>query len=102
MFDVPMNLEGTDFQKRVWAELTRIPYGDTITYLELARRLGDEKCIRAAGTANGKNPIPVIVPCHHVIGTSGKLVGYSGELWRKEWLLRHEAQYAPKKAGRLF
>lgn len=97
-----MNPEGTDFQKRVWTELTRIPYGDTISYLELARRLGDEKCIRAAGTANGKNPIPVIIPCHRVIGTSGKLVGYSGELWRKESLLRHEARYAPKKAGRLF
>lgn len=101
-FDLPIKPSGTDFQNKVWSELNHIGYGDTISYLELARRLGDEKCIRAAGSANGKNPIPILIPCHRVIGTNGKLVGYSGELWRKEWLLKHEAQFAPKKPGRLF
>lgn len=89
-FQLKLEPHGTDFQKRVWNELLKIPFGRTITYLELARRLGDEKVIRAAGTANGKNPIPIIIPCHRVIGSNGKLVGYAGGLHIKEWLLRHE------------
>lgn len=89
-FTFPISLEGTPFQKRVWEELLKIPFGDTISYQELARRLGDPKCIRAAAAANGRNPIPVVVPCHRVIGKDGTLTGYSGGLWRKEWLLEHE------------
>jgi len=102
VFELPLRFEGSDFQKRVWQELTHIAYGDTISYLELARRLGDEKCIRAAGSANGKNKHSIIVPCHRVIGSGGKLVGYAGGLWRKEWLLKHEIAFSPKKADRLF
>jgi methylated-DNA-[protein]-cysteine S-methyltransferase len=89
-FSIPLDLQGTDFQKRVWAELLKIPYGTTISYKELAIRLGDIKCIRAAGTANGANPVSIIVPCHRVIGSDGSLVGYGGGLWRKRWLLEHE------------
>lgn len=102
MFELPLQPEGTTFQTLVWKELQKIPYGETISYIELARRLGDEKVVRAAGSANGKNPVGIIIPCHRVIGANGKLVGYAGELWRKEWLLKHEAAFAPKKAGRLF
>lgn len=86
-FTVPLQTQGTDFQKVVWAELQNIPFGKTISYLELARRLGNEKVIRAAGTANGKNPIAIIIPCHRVIGSDGTLVGYAGGLWRKKHLL---------------
>ncbi len=101
-FDLPMALQGTAFQQKVWAELANIPYGQTISYLELARRLGDEKCIRAAGMANGRNPVTIFVPCHRVIGSSGQLVGYGGDLWRKAWLLRHEVEHGPKRTGELF
>ncbi|HTL82813.1 MAG TPA: methylated-DNA--[protein]-cysteine S-methyltransferase [Bacteroidia bacterium] len=89
-FQLPLQQQGTEFQQKVWNELCRIPYGKTISYLELAQRLGDEKVIRAAGTANGKNKIAIIVPCHRVIGSDGSLTGYAGGLHRKEWLLRHE------------
>lgn len=89
-FDLPLAPEGTDFQKRVWDELLTIPFGKTTTYLAMAKRLGDEKVIRAAASANGKNPIAIIIPCHRVIGSDGKLTGYAGGLWRKEWLLKHE------------
>lgn len=89
-FTVPLDLKGTEFQKKVWQELIKIPYGNTISYLELAKRLGDEKSIRAAASANGKNPIAIIVPCHRVIGLHGDLVGYAGGLHRKKWLLQHE------------
>jgi methylated-DNA-[protein]-cysteine S-methyltransferase len=89
-FDLPLAPEGTDFQKRVWNELVKIPFGETTTYQQMARRLGDEKVIRAAASANGKNPIAIIIPCHRVIGSDGKLTGYAGGLWRKEWLLKHE------------
>lgn len=89
-FTVNIRLTGTDFQNRVWTELTKIPYGKTISYSDLALRLGDIKCIRAAGTANGKNRIPIIIPCHRVIGKGGSLVGFGGGLDKKEWLLRHE------------
>lgn len=92
-FDLPLSFIGTDFQQRVWKELIQIPFGKTITYLELAKRLGDEKCIRAAASANGKNPISIIVPCHRVIGSNGQLVGYSGNIERKSFLLNHEGSY---------
>lgn len=89
-FTVPLSLHGTDFQMRVWEELQNIPFGTTSTYLKMAIKLGDEKVIRAAASANGKNPIAIIVPCHRVIGTNGDLTGYAGGLDKKKWLLEHE------------
>ncbi len=89
-FTVPLSLHGTDFQMSVWEELQNIPYGTTTTYLKMAQQLGDEKAIRAAASANGKNPIAIIVPCHRVIGTNSDLVGYAGGLDKKKWLLEHE------------
>lgn len=89
-FNIPMVAEGTEFQGRVWKELQRIPYGQAVSYLELARRLGDEKCIRAAARAAGANPIAILIPCHRVIGSDGSLVGYAGGLDMKEFLLRLE------------
>ena len=89
-FNLPLNFIGTDFQKKVWTQLSTIKFGKTISYLQMAKNLGDPKCIRAAASANGKNPVAIIVPCHRVIGTNGSLTGYSGDLWRKEWLLNHE------------
>ncbi len=86
-FDFKIAPEGTDFQKKVWDELLKIPFGKTISYKELAKRLGDEKVIRAAASANGKNPIGIVIPCHRVIGNSGDLVGYAGGLSRKRALL---------------
>jgi methylated-DNA-[protein]-cysteine S-methyltransferase len=96
-FDIPLNPEGTGFQKKVWDELLKIPYGETITYMELAVRLGDEKVIRAAGTANGKNPIAIIIPCHRVIGAGNKLTGYAGGIWRKKALLELEMKHTVRK-----
>ncbi|MGB0916259.1 MAG: methylated-DNA--[protein]-cysteine S-methyltransferase [Flavobacteriales bacterium] len=90
-FNLPLNPAGTDFQKTVWAELQNIPFGKTVSYMDMAKRLGDPKVIRAAGTANGKNPIAVIIPCHRVIGSDGSLTGYAGGLKRKQWLLEHES-----------
>jgi methylated-DNA-[protein]-cysteine S-methyltransferase len=90
-FDLPLALHGTDFQRRVWEELARIPFAETISYKELALRLGDLKLVRAVGLANGRNPVSIVVPCHRVIGTDGTLVGYGGGLERKRWLLDHEA-----------
>jgi methylated-DNA-[protein]-cysteine S-methyltransferase len=81
---------GTFFQQKVWGELLQIPYGKTISYLELSRRIGDEKAIRAVGSTNGKNRIAIIVPCHRVIGSDKSLTGYAGGVWRKKWLLQHE------------
>lgn len=92
-FDLKLNPEGTDFQKKVWKQLEKIPYGKTISYLDLAKQLGDAKTIRAAASANGKNPLWIIVPCHRVIGTDGSLTGYAGGLHRKQWLLNHESEY---------
>jgi len=89
-FNIPMHVEGTEFQLKVWKELQRIPYGQAISYLELARRLGDEKCIRAAARANGANPVAILIPCHRVIGSDRSLVGYAGGLDMKEFLLRLE------------
>ncbi len=89
-FNLPLQPNGTTFQRHVWDELLKIPYGKTISYLKLAQQLGDEKSIRAAASANGKNPIVVIIPCHRVIGSHGEMVGYGGGIRRKEWLLAHE------------
>ena len=89
-FDVSMRLEGTPFQQRVWQELLRIPFGKTITYAELARRVGQPTASRAVGNANGRNPISIIVPCHRVVGASGKLAGYAGGVDKKSWLLQWE------------
>jgi methylated-DNA-[protein]-cysteine S-methyltransferase len=89
-FDLPLDAAGTAFEHRVWDLLRAIPYGTTTSYGELARRLGDPKEARAVGAANGKNPIPIIVPCHRVVGSNGDLTGFGGGLERKRWLLEHE------------
>ncbi|MEY8870634.1 methylated-DNA--[protein]-cysteine S-methyltransferase [Meridianimaribacter flavus] len=92
-FDLNLNPQGTDFQKKVWDALLTIPYGKTMSYLELSKQLGDVKAIRAVANANGKNPLWIIVPCHRIIGTDGSLTGYAGGLHRKQWLLEHESPY---------
>jgi methylated-DNA-[protein]-cysteine S-methyltransferase len=89
-FDLPLRMHGTDFQKRVWHELTEIPYGQTWSYGELAKRIDNPSASRAVGLANGRNPISILVPCHRVIGADGSLTGYGGGLDRKRWLLAHE------------
>ena len=89
-FSFKMNPVGTEFQQRVWQELLNIPFGKTCSYLELSKKLGDVKAIRAVASANGKNPLWIVVPCHRVIGSDGSLTGYAGGLWRKKWLLEHE------------
>ena len=98
-FDLKLSPEGTEFQKRVWNQLRDIPFGKTITYQQMANQLGNPKVIRAAASANGKNPISIIIPCHRVIGSDGSLTGYAGGLHRKKWLLEHES---PVKQGVLF
>ena len=94
IFELPLNQTGTAFQQGVWSELITIPYGKTISYLELARKTGDTKATRAVANANGRNNIAIIVPCHRVIGSNKDLVGYAGGLWRKKWLLELEAKVA--------
>jgi methylated-DNA-[protein]-cysteine S-methyltransferase len=89
-FDFKLNPKGTEFQQKVWNGLLEIPFGKTMSYLELSKKLGDVKAIRAVASANGKNPLWIVVPCHRVIGTDGSLTGYAGGLWRKKWLLEHE------------
>ena len=89
-FTFTLNPQGTDFQKRVWNALLEIPFGTTTTYQKLSVKLGDVKAIRAVASANGKNPLWIVVPCHRVIGSDGSLTGYAGRLWRKKWLLEHE------------
>jgi methylated-DNA-[protein]-cysteine S-methyltransferase len=91
-FDLPLRMEGTEFQQRVWRELTKIPFGETRSYGQLAKRLNNPNGSRAVGLANGRNPIAIIVPCHRVIGADGSLTGFGGGLDRKEWLLTHEGQ----------
>lgn len=93
-FDLPLGQKGTPFQQKVWLKLLDIPFGKTTSYLKLSRDLGDEKAIRAVGTANGRNHLWVVVPCHRVIGSDGSLIGYAGGLWRKQWLLEHEKRYS--------
>ena len=92
-FDLKLNPSGTDFQKRVWDKLLEIPYGKTITYLDLSKQLGDVKAIRAVANANGKNPLWIVVPCHRVIGSDGSMTGYAGGIHRKKWLLEHESPF---------
>ena len=92
-FNLKINPQGTEFQQKVWKQLEQIPYGKTISYLELSKQLGDIKAIRAVANANGKNPLWIIVPCHRVIGSDGSLTGYAGGLSRKQWLLEHESPY---------
>ena len=94
VFELPIHQPGSPFQQEVWSELMTIPFGKTISYLELARKIGDLKATRAVATANGKNNVAIIVPCHRVIGSNRELVGYGGGLWRKKWLLEHEAKVA--------
>lgn len=89
-FNLKLNPKGTDFQQKVWNELLQVPYGKTRTYLEQTKRLGDVKAIRAVASANGKNPLWIIIPCHRIIGSNGSLTGYAGGIWRKKWLLEHE------------
>ncbi|MBC7695131.1 MAG: methylated-DNA--[protein]-cysteine S-methyltransferase [Burkholderiales bacterium] len=101
-FDIPIFQIGTDFQQLVWNELLNTPYGTTLSYGQIARKIGDIKSVRAVGTTNGKNKISIIVPCHRVIGSDGSLTGYAGELWRKEWLLKHEVEHSGPIEGRLF
>ncbi|MBC8767472.1 methylated-DNA--[protein]-cysteine S-methyltransferase [Arenibacter sp. BSSL-BM3] len=98
-FSLALNPEGTDFQIKVWQALQKIPYGKTVSYLELSKTLGDVKAIRAVAAANGRNPLWIVVPCHRVIGSDGSLTGYAGGLHRKKWLLEHES---PIKQQSLF
>lgn len=98
-FDFMINPTGTDFQKRVWDALLNIPFGTTTSYHALSKQLGDVKAIRAVASANGKNPLWIVLPCHRVIGSDGSLTGYAGGLWRKKWLLEHEC---PPVQGSLF
>jgi methylated-DNA-[protein]-cysteine S-methyltransferase len=93
-FELPLNQKGTPFQQEVWNHLVAIPYAKTISYLDLARKTGDTKATRAVASANGKNNIAIIVPCHRVIGSNNELVGYGGGLPRKKWLLEHERKFA--------
>lgn len=99
VFSLKLNPQGTPFQKKVWTHLKTIPYGSSISYLQLSKQLGDVKAIRAVASANGKNPLWIIVPCHRVIGSDGSLVGYAGGIGRKQWLLNHES---PNKQQSLF
>lgn len=92
-FDFPFNQPGTPFQNKVWELLYNIPYGKTISYMDLAKQYGDVKAIRAVAAANGKNNLAIVVPCHRVIGSNATLTGYAGGLWRKKWLLDHEAKF---------
>jgi len=90
LFTFKLNPSGTDFQQTVWAALLEIHFGQTMSYLELSKKIGDVKAIRAVASANGRNPLWIVVPCHRVIGTDGSLTGYAGGLWRKKWLLELE------------
>ena len=95
-FTIGVNPAGTEFQGKVWNSLLKIPYGKTISYLEQAKQFGDEKAIRAIASANSKNPIPIIIPCHRVIGNDGSLTGYAGGILKKQWLLEHEGALQQK------
>lgn len=93
-FNLKLDPNGTDFQLMVWEEVKKVPFGKTATYLDIAKQTGSLKNTRAVGLANGKNPIPIIIPCHRIIGTNGKLTGYAGGLERKKWLLHHELKHS--------
>jgi methylated-DNA-[protein]-cysteine S-methyltransferase len=96
-FDLPLHPHGTEFQQAVWRALLEIPFGQTQSYSSIARRLGQEKAVRAVGLANGRNPISILIPCHRVIGANGSLTGYGGGLWRKKYLLNHEEPAAESR-----
>lgn len=98
-FDLPLQMSGTPFQRRVWEALKTIPYGTTMSYGELAQQIGQPTASRAVGLSNGRNPVSIVVPCHRVIGTTGKLTGYGGGLERKQWLLDHERLSRMKQQG---
>ncbi|HVG13559.1 MAG TPA: methylated-DNA--[protein]-cysteine S-methyltransferase [Chitinophagaceae bacterium] len=91
-FDFPMEQKGTPFQISVWSHLLKVPYGKTLSYLSFSKGIGDVKAIRAVASANGKNNLSIVVPCHRIIGSGATMVGYSGGIWRKKWLLEHEAK----------
>ncbi|SIA40265.1 methylated-DNA-protein-cysteine methyltransferase Ogt [Mycobacteroides abscessus subsp. abscessus] len=91
-------MEGTDFQQRVWNALTSIPYASTGTYKDIASLIENEKAVRAVGTANGRNKLSIVLPCHRIIGTNGTMTGYAGGIWRKEWLLEHERKHFSMKS----
>lgn len=93
-FDLPLDLRGTEFQKRVWESLATIPFGQTVSYAEQAERIGRPSAVRAVAAANGKNPVSIVLPCHRVIGSDGSLTGYAGGLDTKRWLLAHEGSQA--------
>ncbi|MCL4105938.1 UNVERIFIED_CONTAM: hypothetical protein GTU68_012576 [Idotea baltica] len=101
-FDLPLQPEGTPFQATVWNALLGVPFGDTCSYGDIAHAIRNTKASQAVGAANGKNPLSIIVPCHRVIGSSGKLVGYAGKIWRKKWLLDHEAKHSSGYQTSLF
>ncbi len=94
IFELNLQSDGSVFQKKVWDELLKIPFGKTRSYMEITKLLGDPKAIRAVANANGQNKISIIIPCHRVIGSDGSLTGYGGELWRKKWLLDHEQKFS--------
>lgn len=100
-FDLPLTAHGSEFEEQVWAALRAIPYGATVSYGEIARRVGQPGAARAVGMANNRNPLPIVVPCHRVIGADGSMTGFGGGIARKRWLLAHEARFAPP-AGDLF
>jgi methylated-DNA-[protein]-cysteine S-methyltransferase len=101
-FGLKLNPKGSEFQKKVWDQLLKLPFGRTASYLDIARMLGDANATRAVGNANGSNPISIIVPCHRVIGVNGSMTGYGGGIWRKEWLLDHEKSIIFGKQTNLF
>ncbi|MDX8340616.1 methylated-DNA--[protein]-cysteine S-methyltransferase [Draconibacterium sp. IB214405] len=100
-FNLQLTPEGTEFQQKIWQLVQQVEFGVTASYLDIAKQSGSDKNTRAVGLANGKNPIPIIIPCHRIIGSSGKLTGYAGGLERKRWLLTHELSNAPT-SGKLF
>lgn len=94
-FNLYLQPAGTEFQQNVWEQVKKVPFGETVSYLDIAMQTGSKNNTRAVGLANGKNPIPIIIPCHRVIGSNGKLTGYAGGLERKKWLLQHELKHSP-------
>jgi methylated-DNA-[protein]-cysteine S-methyltransferase len=101
MFNLPMAQTGTAFQQKVWTLLHTIPFGKTLSYQTLSKQYGDLKAIRAIAAANGRNNLAILVPCHRVIGSNRSLTGYAGGLWRKKWLLEHEAKFGGMYQGSL-
>ncbi len=100
-FQLKIRPEGTEFQKKIWELVQNVPFGKTVSYLKIAMQSGSEKNTRAVGLANGKNPIPIVIPCHRIIGSNGKLTGYAGGIEKKQWLLKHELENS-ENTGLLF